>query len=321
MATTSRILALLDLLQTHRHWSGADLASRLEVTGRTLRRDVERLRELGYRIDATRGAAGGYRLGAGAALPPLLFTPDEAVAMAVGLRLAATHGLLDGALTASTALAKFEQVLPADLSHRVNAVASTVLPQTARTPSVASELLGILALACRDRERIRFHYLAGTGLESDRVAEPHSLVAESGVWFLVCWDVAREDWRTFRLDRMSRLFATRVHFDERVLPAPDAAEFVAAAVAALRPALTAAVIMHCPLDRMREQFGAYADRATAIDEHRTRWPIGGGTIAELVSSLAWIPAGVAFELEGNEEFIRAAAELGVRLSAATNMLV
>ncbi|MBC7591224.1 MAG: YafY family transcriptional regulator [Salinibacterium sp.] len=317
MASASRILALLNLLQTHRHWSGANLATRLEVTNRTLRRDVKRLRELGYRIDATRGAAGGYRLGAGTALPPLLFTPDEAVAMAVGLRLAATQGLLDGVLTASTALAKFEHVLPAALSLRVNAIASTVLPQTPRTPSVASDMLGILALACRDRERIRFHYLSGSGSESDRVSEPHSLVAESGIWFLVSWDLTRGNWRTFRLDRMSRVLATRLHFAERALPARDAAEFVAAAVAGLRPNLSAAVIMHLSLRAMREQFGAYASHATAVGANRTRWALRGRTVAELLSSLAWVPEGVAYELEGNDEFIRAASEMSTRLAAAT----
>lgn len=321
MVATSRILTLLDLLQTHRQWAGADLAARLNVTGRTLRRDIERLRDLGYRIDASRGITGGYRLGAGANLPPLLFTPDEAVAMAVGLRLAATQGLVDGTLTASTALAKFEQLLPAVLSQRINAIASSVLPQTPRTPTVASELLGILALACRDRERIRFHYRSGSGVATDRVAEPHSLVAESGIWFLVSWDVTRDDWRTFRLDRMSRLFATRLHFASRELPTRDAAEFVATAVARLRPTITAAVILHVPLQRMREQFGAYISHATAVDAHHTRWPISGGSVAELVSTLAWIPDGVAFELEGDEIFLRAAAELGASLSAATNKLV
>ena len=148
--TTSRTLELLHLLQTHRQWPGPELAERLGVTDRTLRRDIERLRELGYRVAAERGANGGYRLEAGANLPPLLLTNDEAVAMAIGLRLAAAQGLVDGALTTQTALAKFEQVLPSAVRERVNALAASIAPESPRGAPVAGELLGQLALACRD---------------------------------------------------------------------------------------------------------------------------------------------------------------------------
>src|SRR5690554_2013842 len=187
--TTSRVLTLLNLLQTHRHWAGVELAERLGVTPRTLRRDVDRLRELGYRVESAPGSGGGYQLGAGAALPPLLLTDDEAVTMAIGLRVAATQGLVDAQVTTLTALAKLEQLLPAALRSRVTALAGHVKPMAPSSPAVSPEILGQLALACRDRDRIRFHYTAANGSESDRVVEPHSLVSSQRHWFLLSWDL------------------------------------------------------------------------------------------------------------------------------------
>ncbi len=300
ISTTSRVLSLLNLLQTHRHWAGPELAERLGVTGRTLRRDIERLRELGYRVDSVPGAGGGYRLEAGAALPPLLLTDDEAVTMAIGLRVAATQGLTDGQLTTLTALAKLEQVLPSSLRSRVNALAAHLQPIRPDAAAVSPEILGQLALACRDRERIRFHYVAADGSPSDRVVEPHSLVASQRSWFLVCWDLQRQDWRTFRVDRLSRFFATRVHFEPRPLPADDAAEFVAAAMASGHRKLHADVVMQLPIAQMREYFGPWARGAESVDDHRTRWPVGGATPQEVMAALVWIPPGVDYELHADE---------------------
>jgi predicted DNA-binding transcriptional regulator YafY len=316
--TTARILSLLSLLQTHRQWGGGELASRLGVTDRTLRRDIERLRELGYQVAATRGAAGGYRLEAGSQLPPLLLTDDEAVTMAIGLRVAATQGLADGEQTTLSALAKFEQVLPAALRHRVNALAGFLQPQTPRSTGapVSQELLGQLALACRDRERIRFHYEAASGEESDRVVEPHTLVAAERRWFFVCWDLHRADWRTFRVDRMSRFFGTRVHFEPRELPADDAAEFVQAALSALRRPLAAAAHLELPLATMKEYFGVWASEAEALDDRTTRWPIGGDSFETMLASLVWIPVGVPYTLHGSPEFLAFAADAAARLGAA-----
>ncbi len=316
--TTSRILALLNLLQTHRQWAGGELALRLGVTERTLRRDIDRLRELGYRVAATRGAAGGYRLEAGSQLPPLLLTDDEAVTMAIGLRVAATQGLSDGEQTTLSALAKFEQVLPAALRQRVNAVAGFVQPQSARPDDapVSQELLGQLALACRDRERIRFHYESGGGVPSDRVVEPHTLVASTHRWFLVCWDLQRSDWRTFRVDRMSRFFGTRVRFAPRALPGEDAAAFVARSVAALQRRLSAEAHLRLPLATMREYFGPWANDAEAIDAEWTRWPISGDSLETMLAALVWIPAGVEYTLHGSPEFLAFAAEAAERMRGA-----
>ena len=314
--TTSRVLALLNLLQTHRHWPGPELAARLDVTDRTLRRDVERLRELGYRVESVPGAGGGYRLEAGAALPPLLLTDDEAVTMAIGLRVAATQGLADGATTTLTALAKLEQVLPSALRQRVNALASSVQSGESRQSVVSPEILGQLALACRDQERIRFAYVSADGTESQRVVEPHSLVPRGRHWFLVCWDVRRDDWRTFRVDRLSNFFGTRLAFAARDLPAETAAEFVAIAHGKLRARLTAVVHIAMPLDEMRLHFGPYATYATAMDAATTLWPIGGHSVEEMFGALAWIPPGVDFTVHENDELAAFVRDIAARLGRA-----
>ncbi|MEF2976064.1 helix-turn-helix transcriptional regulator [Subtercola sp. YIM 133946] len=334
--TTSRTLELLTLLQTHRQWAGPELALRLGVTGRTLRRDIERLRELGYRVVAERGAQGGYRLEAGSQLPPLLLTNDEAVTMAIGLRLAAAQGLVDGALTTQTALAKFEQVLPSAVRERVNALAATISPETPRGAPVAGELLGQLALACRDRERIRFAYTAGDGTESARVVEPHSLVAARRSWFLVAWDLQRDDWRTFRVDRLSSLFGTRVHFAQRSLPVPDAATFVDANTQALRRRYHAEVILQVSPARFAELLGPWARDATeftgdpapatraggggargvAATAPATRWPIGADTVESLVSTLLWIPAGIDYEVRADPAIVDFITAAGLRFGVA-----
>jgi predicted DNA-binding transcriptional regulator YafY len=314
--TTTRILSLLGLLQAHRQWSGPELAERLGVTERTLRRDVERVRELGYRVDAVRGPLGGYRLEAGGQLPPLLLTESEAVTMAIGLRVAAQRGLVDGELTTQSALAKFEQVLPAALRRRVNALATHLEAETPFTPMVSQELLGTLALACRDSERIRFAYEDGRGAVTERVAEPHALVVAARNWFLVCWDVRREDWRTFRVDRMSRLFGTRLRFSPRSLPAPSAAEYVATSVASLRRKVSMEVLLKLPLAEARKAFGPWGAQATAVDAATTRWTVEGESFEHLFGSLAWIPPGVEYELVGSSELKEFVLEAAKRAASS-----
>ncbi|MCS5496212.1 WYL domain-containing protein [Cnuibacter physcomitrellae] len=296
--TTSRILALLSLLQTHRQWPGPELAARLEVTQRTLRRDVERLRELGYRVEATRGSTGGYRLEAGSQLPPLLLSDDEAVTMAIGLRAAVTQGLVDGDVTTTSALAKFEQVLPPALRSRVNALAGHVetrAPETGAVP-VSQDLLGRLALACRDRERIRFRYDRPGADPTRRVVEPHALVASARTWFLVCWDVDRSDWRTFRVDRMDDLLLTRLRFEPRALPTESAAAFVERAFEGLRTRSSAEIHLHAPLAEVLARFGPWAKGAVAVDERTTRWTIQADGTPALLRILSWIPEDMPFTI-------------------------
>ena len=316
--TTTRILSLLGLLQTHRQWSGPELAERLGVTERTLRRDVDRVRDLGYRVDAVRGPLGGYRLEAGGALPPLLLTENEAVTMVIGLRVAAQQGLADGELTTQSALAKFEQVLPSALRRRVNALATHLQADTPRTPMVSQELLGTLALACRDSERVRFSYEDGRGERTERVAEPHALVVARRNWFLVCWDVRRDDWRTFRVDRMSRLFGTRLRFDPREVPGGGAAAYVAASVASLHRRVSMTVLLTMPLDEARTAFGPWGAQTSAMDATTTRWSVEGESIEHLFGALAWIPAGIEYKLEGEPALIEFVRRAAARAASAVN---
>ncbi|GHB72741.1 DeoR family transcriptional regulator [Streptomyces cirratus] len=224
--TPGRLLTLLSLLQTPREWPGSELAERLGVSARTIRRDIERLRELGYPVEATLGAEGGYRLVAGAAMPPLLLDDEEAVAIAVGLRAGAGHAI-EGVDEASVrALAKLEQVLPARLRRRVGALQSaTVAVARGDGASVDPRTLTTMAAAVAGPERLRFAYRARDGAESRRLVEPYRLVSTGSRWYLVAYDLERDDWRTFRVDRVSEPFATGARFAARPLPV-DAAEFV-----------------------------------------------------------------------------------------------
>lgn len=315
--TTTRALALLNLLQTHRSWTGPELAARLGVSDRTLRRDVERLRELGYRIESAPGAEGGYRLEAGSAVPPLLLTDEEAVTMAVGLRLAAIQRLAGGPETSLSALAKLEQVLPAHLRRKVAAMAE-FQPTGPEGPLVAPEVLGELALASRDHERLRFAYTKADGTESRRHVEPHTVVPAERAWYLVAWDLHREDWRTFRVDRMDEVRRTGARFSPRTLSEEAVQGHVMSAVTSFAtPPIEARVVMDLPLEEMRRFFGPWARGAEALDERRTSWPIGGRLAQELPFALVWVPAGVGYELEAEEGVRAELHEIAQRLLAAT----
>ncbi|MFJ1568132.1 helix-turn-helix transcriptional regulator [Streptomyces erythrochromogenes] len=224
--TPARLLSLLSLLQTPREWPGSELAERLRVSSRTIRRDIERLRDLGYPVEATLGAEGGYRLVAGAAMPPLLLDDEEAVAIAVGLRAGAGHAI-EGVEEASVrALAKLEQVLPSRLRHRVGTLQSATIALTRGDgASVDPRTLTTMASAVAGPERLRFAYRARDGAESRRLVEPYRLVSTGSRWYLVAYDMEREDWRTFRVDRVAEAFATGARFAPRELPM-DAEEFV-----------------------------------------------------------------------------------------------
>src|SRR5919106_4336714 len=231
MTTSSRLLTLLSLLQARRDWPGGELAGRLEVSSRTIRRDVERLRELGYPVESLTGPAGGYRLRAGTAMPPLLLDDEEAIAIAVGLRTAARASVTGIEETSVRALVKLEQVLPKHLRRRVAALGSATIAAPVTGPTVDPQHLTTIAAACRDSERLRFDYRSRDGTATRRELEPHSLVNLGRRWYLVGWDRRREDWRTFRLDRVSRPAATGTRFSPRRLPAPDAAAYVGQSIA------------------------------------------------------------------------------------------
>lgn len=224
--TSARLLALLSLLQTRRDWPGALLADRLDVSPRTVRRDVDRLRELGYPIVAFKGPEGGYRLDAGSELPPLLFDDEQAVALAIALQVAATSGAgIEEA--AARALSTVRQVMPARLRHRIDTLRVTTVerPALRPEPQVGGDVLVALSAAVHAREVLRFGYGSQEG--PPRRVEPHHLVTWGGRWYLVAWDLEREDWRTFRADRIAPRTPTGPRFDPRELPGGTVAAFVA----------------------------------------------------------------------------------------------
>ncbi|HSZ43540.1 MAG TPA: WYL domain-containing protein [Trebonia sp.] len=223
--TELRLLRLLSLLTAGRTWRGDDLAERLAVTPRTVRRDVDRLRELGYQVHSVPGPAGGYQLGAGSALPPMLLDDDAAVAVAAGLR-AVTDGAVAGMDEAAVrAAAAIERVLPDRLKRRVDALHAAVVPLPSGTPPVEPSVLALIALACQDSERLRFAYTDAAGRETRRHVEPYRLVSAARRWYLVAWDVERSSWRGFRLDRLADPLPTGVR--SRPADPPDAARFIA----------------------------------------------------------------------------------------------
>lgn len=238
MATdpTERTLLILSLLQTHRLHRAGDLADRLGVTERTIRRDIDRLRGLGYPVDATPGVDGGYRLAIGAHLPPLMFDDDEAVAVVVGLRAVATASITGIEDTSIRALAKVEQSLPDRLRRRVAALDESVVSlQRARRGDavIDPETLSTLASACRDGEEVRFEYADRAGEVSRRLVEPHQLLSAGHLWYLIAWDIRRCGWRTFRLDRVGDLRRAGGRFAPRDIPGGDAAAYFEAAVGSL----------------------------------------------------------------------------------------
>lgn len=254
--TSSRTLRLLSLLQTHRHWSGADLADRLAVSERTLRRDIDRLRELGYPVHAARGTDGGYQLAPGAVLPPLLLDDEEAVALAVGMADAAQSGVAGVEEAAVRALTKVVQVLPPRLRARVNALRAMTVSPTAAGPAVPAEVLTAVAQACRDEERLHFHYTARGAEQTEREVEPHRLVTQGGRWYLVAYDLTRHDWRSFRLDRLTEPRATGTRFRPRRLPTEDVAEFVRTSTGTPAP-YTVHALIHAPADQVRKSVGQW----------------------------------------------------------------
>jgi predicted DNA-binding transcriptional regulator YafY len=283
-----RLLALLSLLQTRPHWNAFELGERLGVTQRTVRRDMARLRDLGYPVLAEPGPNGGYELGAGGSLPPLLLTDDEAVAVALGLRAAASGGVAGFEDIAIAALAKLEQVLPVRLREEVTAITtSTDLVRPYGGPLVGPEALLLLAQACRGLERVTFRYRDGEGNESDRRVEPFRLVTASRRWYLVGLDLDRGDWRTFRVDRMSQPSRTGHRFIRT--SEPDAAQMVADGIAVHGYAVKAEVDLMVGFDRAAEFIPPTVGRLDAVDDTTTRMRLGAPDVEWIAGYLASLP--------------------------------
>ncbi|WMX47773.1 YafY family protein [Streptomyces roseicoloratus] len=302
LETSARLLRLLSLLQAHRDWSGPELAERLGVTPRTVRRDVDRLRELGYPVNATPGTGGGYQLGAGAELPPLLLDDEEAVAVAVGLRAAAGQGIEGIGESSVRALAKLEQVLPGRLRRRVGALNAYTVPML-RTPRdrVDPAVLTELANACRDAERLRFAYRDHGGATTRRTVEPHRLVCSERRWYLVAWDPDRAGWRTFRADRITPTPPHGPRFTPREPPAEDLAAYVAKGVSTAAYATEATIRLHVPLAEAAAAVGAADGTLTAEGERSCLLRTGAHSLDLMVVHVSMI--GFEFEVLDPPELV------------------
>ncbi|MFD7596583.1 helix-turn-helix transcriptional regulator [Kitasatospora sp. NPDC059812] len=314
--TSTRTLRLLSLLQTHRYWPGEELADRLGVSIRTLRRDIDRLRELGYPVEAQRGVDGGYQLAAGAALPPLVIDDEEAVALAVGLQ-AAAESPVEGIAEASVrVLAKVVQVMPARLRRRVEALRAVTVPVGEGAPAgsgVDPDRLTVVALACRDTERLRFSYTAADGRHAERQVEPHRLVCLHRRWYLVAYDLDRQDWRTFRLDRLSAPQGGGVRFGPRSLPAADAAEFVRAGLNGVPRPYRVAALVDAPAATVRAQVGRWGT-VEEVDAGRCHLEMTADSLDWPAMALGSL--GADFRVLGPPELLDLVGEWGARFSRA-----
>jgi predicted DNA-binding transcriptional regulator YafY len=300
MNTPARLLTLLSLLQTPREWPGTELAERLDVSPRTIRRDIDRLRELGYPVEATMGAAGGYRLVAGKAMPPLLLEDDEAVAIAVGLRTAAREPVSGIEEASVRALAKVEQVLPARLRHRLRSLGAATVPMLASGPAVAPEDLTVLAAAIANSERLRFAYK-----DAKRLVEPRRLVVAGRRWYLLAFDNDRDDWRLFRVDRIRSPQPTGARITARELPAGDA-EYVTSRLYSLVPTYEADVTLHAAAADLAQLGGI-----EPLGENSCRWRSAADTLDWLAFRL--LQLGCEFEVHGPVELVEHLRALHGRL--------
>ena len=285
VGASARLLQLLALLQTRPDWSGTDLAKRLGITERTVRRDVERLRRLGYVVDAVPGVGGGYRLGHGTGVPPLLLDPDEAVALAVALRGSASGGLAGLEEAAIGALVKLEQSLPSPLRHRVEAISRTVLSLTGPGPVTDVAVLLAVASATRGFQQLRIDYVGHGGRASSRWVEPHRLVRAEDRWYLLAWDVGRADWRTFRLDRLTPRLPYGRRFTPRPLPDADVAARVGQGITTRPYRYRVRLTAFAPAAVVGEVVGLRRGQVRPLDAERCEVTGGGDDLGQMA---AWV---------------------------------
>jgi predicted DNA-binding transcriptional regulator YafY len=314
LQTSARLLRLLTLLQARRFWSGAELSERLEVTDRTLRRDVDRLRSLGYPVHSTSGTAGGYSLGAGASLPPLMLDDDEGIAVAVGLQTA-VGGSLAGIEDASQrALTKLEQVLPRRLRKRLSALRASIVRLADSGPTVELSVVSQLAAACSEQRELRFKYSARTAADSEREVEPHRIAHVDRRWYLVAWCKQRADWRTFRVDRIQPPIQSGATFTPRASPDDDVAAYVTRSVSSSPYQFKASVIVHAPLTAARAQLPASSGLLEALGPERCRFTTGANSLCAIAGWLGML--GFEFEVEQPAELREELREFSARLERA-----
>lgn len=315
--TSSRLLELLSLLQARREWGGAELADRLGVSGRTIRRDVGRLRELGYPVESVTGPAGSYRLRAGTAMPPLLLDDEEAIAIAVGLRTAARASVAGIEETSVRALVKLEQVLPAHLRRRVAALGSATVAPALGGPPVDPQHLTTIAAACRDGECLRFAYRSRDGTSSRRLVEPHSLVNLGRRWYLVAWDRNREDWRTFRVDRLTAPAGAGRRRRARLLPVKDPAAYVKQSISGAPREFEARVTVRAPAEEIVGRMPAYWGTVEPIDARTCEYRTRDDNLAWLAVRIAML--GVDFTVQEPPELVDHLRALADRLRRAAGV--
>ncbi|GAB3809278.1 helix-turn-helix transcriptional regulator [Micromonospora zhanjiangensis] len=315
LETSARLLRLLGLLQTPREWAGTELARQLKVDVRTVRRDIQKLRDLGYPVHATPGAA-GYRLGAGTRLPPLLLDEEEAVAVAIALRTAASGTVTGIAETSLRALAKLEQVLPSRVRHRVNLLHSVTVTVPAAGPTVPPDVLTAAAGACRRHERIRFDYRSHDGTDSVRDVEPHRLVHTGRRWYLVGWDTDRRDWRTYRVDRIRPHLPTGPRFTPRQAPDVDLVRYLTRGVSSAPYRYQARIIMYAPAETAAERIPPTVGVIEAVDPHTCLLHAGSNSLDEIAVYVALF--GFRFRIEQPPELITHMRRLTARLADATD---
>ncbi len=315
MGTSARLLRLLSLLQTPRDWTGAELAERLAVSPRTIRNDVERLRALGYPVHATRGSVGGYRLEAGTSLPPLLLEDDEAVAVAIGLRTATSGAVTGIEETSLRALAKLEQVLPPRLRRQVSTLQRvTVHVRRHPVPTIDPAILTELARLAREHFTLRFDYSDRRQTASQRRVEPYRIVNAGQRWYLVAWDLDREDWRTFRLDRMREGMSPGPRFTPRELTDAQVEALVSRGVPVEARRHQARVMVRVPAAELAERFGPWLGTITAIDDTSCILETGGDNLELLAGYLGLL--GADFTVSEPPELVAAVQALAARYAAA-----
>jgi predicted DNA-binding transcriptional regulator YafY len=317
MSTGTRVLELLGLLQNRRHWPSQELARRLGVSQRTLRRDIASLQELGYPITATRGTGGGYQLSPGASLPPLVISEDEAAAIVMGLQEITSGPYPTSADAALSAMAKIVQVLPVRIRRRIDSLRAVAVP--ARDPDARVDITDVaslttLALACRDAETVEFAYRTRTGQTAARTVHPRHIVRVENRLYLIAWDLDRADWRTFRVDRIGDASRTGTTFAPRPLPADDPIEYVRARIRAMPARYLVRATVEAPAERVREEIAHYGT-VEPIDDTSCQVEIATGSLDWATFCIGALEAPVV--VHGPPEAIAYMRAWGRRLTAGT----
>jgi predicted DNA-binding transcriptional regulator YafY len=315
LKTSARLLRLLWLLQSRRYWSGAELSERVEVDARTIRRDIDRLRELGYVVEASPGLGGGYQLKPGSSLPPVLLDDEEAVTVAVAVRAGASSiGKMEEA--AVRLLAKLDQLLPSRLRKRASALHSVTIslarPETA--PSI--DVLTQIACACRDRLKLRIHYRDRAANVTSRVVEPLRLAHTGRLWYLVAWDSQRKDWRTFRIDRVQRLTSTGQQFTPRDFPG-DIAAYVSRSIRQVQYRYRMRIKLKGSVEELAERVPSWCGVLEVLDEESSALNTGADSIEALAAQV--VLTGADFEILEPPECVAELREIAARLERATRL--